>query len=208
MPTYPLTFPAEFKVQSSRFELDRVSGITKSPFSRAQQVQNYTGRQWVGEVTSVPLRFEDSGSVRSFMGQLQGFTGTFLYGDPDYLAAGPQGSAGGTPLVNGASQTGTTLNIDGFPSSQTNVLRAGDYIQIGSGASSKLHMVVEDADSNGSGEVAAEIEPAILSAPADNTAITVTGAKGVFRMSGSPMITWQSNKYRIIQYTLSFQEAL
>jgi hypothetical protein len=39
----------------------------------------------------------------------------------------------GTPVVNGASQSGSSLVVDGAATSQTGWLLAGDYIQLGTG---------------------------------------------------------------------------
>lgn len=124
------------------------------------------------------------------------------------------GALGGTPLVNGGAQNVTyanatgdntqTLNTDGWTTS-TAVLKAGDVFTIagvyavnpvpGAGGTGKQAMpylqqftVISDATSNGSGEAALTISPAIITsgpyqtvtaAPADNAAITVMGTAGV-----------------------------
>lgn len=113
------------------------------------------------------------------------------------------GSQGGTPLVNGGSQ-GTTyeatkdtnwqlIAIDGLPPSITGVLKAGDVIRF-AGCNDvnpitkqdlgvlKTYTVLEDANSNGTGQVnTLKISPPIIASgtyqnvtavPADNAAIT------------------------------------
>ena len=64
-----------------------------------------------------------------FLLSLNGMAGSFLLGDP--LGATASGNLGGTPLVNGANQTGASLSIDGCSNNITNWLKAGDYIQLG-----------------------------------------------------------------------------
>jgi len=87
----------------------------------------------------------------------------------------PLGAGGGTPLVAGASQTGESLNTDGWSASVTNVVRAGDVLKIA--GLTPLFRVVEDASSNGLGAATIKINPPIPagSSPADNAAITRTG---------------------------------
>ena len=93
--------------------------------------------------------------VLAFLLQLRGRRGTFKIGDQDRKTI--QGVATGTIRVNGASQTGNQVALDGFANSTSNVFKAGDYIQIGS----YLYMVTEDVTSNGSGEANVKIEPAL-----------------------------------------------
>ena len=88
-------------------------------------------------------------------------------------------------MVNGASQTGGTLNIDGCTASQTGWLKAGDYIQLGTAGTATLHKVLADADSNGSGEVSLDIWPYIRTAPSDNASVVVTNTVGRFRLASN-----------------------
>lgn len=82
------------------------------------------------------------------------------------------GDHGGTPLVAGASQAGTTLNIDGAPASRTGFLKRGDVITIAGvfsvnprtyESTGELHqfVVTADVDSDGAGLAAIPISPEI-----------------------------------------------
>lgn len=87
----------------------------------------------------------------------------------------PKGVATGTPLVNGGSQTGTSLITDGWSNTITNILRAGDILKIAG-----LNVVFDqlaDVNSNGSGQATLTLSPPIFAgqSPADNAALTVTG---------------------------------
>ena len=53
-------------------------------------------------------------------------------------------------------------------------------------------MVVADANTDGSGNATLSIEPALRVSPADDTAITVSNTKGVFRLS-SNTTGWDTN---------------
>ena len=90
--------------------------------------------------------------------------------------ADPNGSGGGTPLVKAASQTGTSLNTDGWTAS-TAVMKAGDCFTLAN--ITTLFRVVSNVSSDGSGDATLTIQPPIVvgASPADNAALTRTGAK-------------------------------
>jgi hypothetical protein len=144
----------------------------------------------------------------SFLVKLKGQQGTFLLGDPS--GATPRGSAAstpGTPLVNGASQTGGSLTIDGAPANASGYLKAGDYIQLGTSSSATLHKVLNDVTTNGSGEAAIDIYPSIRTAPADNAAVTVSSAKGIFRLASNET-NWSINEVTHFGITFAAVEAI
>jgi len=89
----------------------------------------------------------------------------------------PNGAGGGTPLVAGASQSGTTLNTNGWTPSTSGVVKTGDCIKIG--GLNQLFRVTADASSTTGGTAALSINPPILagSSPTDATGITTTGCK-------------------------------
>jgi len=83
----------------------------------------------------------------------------------------PQGVASGTPLVNGASQSGRTLVTKGWSASVNGILKAGDFIGIT--GQTKVYMVTSDANSDASGNATLNIEPALMTVPTDGAALTV-----------------------------------
>jgi len=204
MTTFPLNFP-DVSVSNSSFRLISSSVSTMSPFSGARKAYDYMGQWWEGEVTFIPTRREDAALIQAFITKLRGVYGSFLYADPDALALGHQG-AGGTILVNGAGQTGNTLIVDNMTNSTT-VAKAGDYFQLGTGASSRLYMFTENLVSNGSGQGTATFEPSLRTSPADNTQLDITSPMGVFALTSSD-VGWSSNQSSIYEITLSFREVL
>lgn len=106
------------------------------------------------------------------------------------------GPLGGTPLVNGASQTGASLITDGWTAAAASRLKKGDVFTIAgvygvnrvSGDSTgalQQFVVTADVSSDGSGNATIGIYPSIVTSgayktvtgsPADNAAITVVGA--------------------------------
>lgn len=120
----------------------------------------------------------------------------------------PHGAGGGTPRVLGGSQTGSTINTDGWTASVTNVVRAGDVIRIA--GVSPLLRVVADASSNASGQATLTINPALPvgSSPLDNALITRTNAHLNAYLSAQPNLPRVAPGQWMGGITLSFREAL
>ena len=181
--TYPLTPPNHDDFTRIMLRARNVVGVSESPFTLQQQVQEYPGSRWEALVDLFPMKRESAAAWFTFLLKLHGRRGTFLLGDP--LAATARGVATGTPLVNGADQTGQTLVTDGWTPDTEGILRAGDYIQLGTGATARLHQVLNDADSDAGGNATLDIWPPLRSSPADNDPITVENCRGVFRLASN-----------------------
>ena len=75
----------------------------------------------------------------------------------------------GTPLINGASQTGTSINVDGY----TTAPNTGDVITI-AGITGSYEIQTVTATASGHTIV---LDQALASSPADNAAITITSGR-------------------------------
>lgn len=206
--SYPLTLPTVSGIRSISLRTKNAVGVSQSPFTYKQQVVDFTGQQWQAEVTMPPMTRDEAEEWVAFLVKLKGQLGTFLLGDPS--AATPRGSASstpGTPLVNGANQTGGVLTVDGLPTSATGYLKVGDYIQLGSGSSSTLHKVLTQVDSDGSGTASIDIYPSLRSAPADDAAITVSDCKGVFRLASNET-NWSIDEATLFGVTFGAVEVI
>jgi hypothetical protein len=188
-----------------RLVANDVVGVSQSPFTAVQQVYRYSGQFWEADITLPPMKRADAEYWISFLLKLNGPFGTFLMGDPNGVT--PRGAATGTPLVNGAGQTGNELVTDGWTTSTTGILKAGDYIQLGTGATSRLYKVLDDVNSDGSGNATLTLWPDLRSAPADNAAITVSNTKTTFRLN-SAQTSWDINEATIYGLTFGAREAL
>ena len=203
--TYPLSLPTNKGLAKIRLTANNVVGVSQSPFTAKQQIYKYTGQFWEAEISLPPMKRADAEYWISFLLKLNGSYGTFLLGDPKGGTA--RGVATGTPLVNGSSQSGNELVTDGWTNSTTGILKAGDYIQLGSDSSSQLYKVLDDVNSNGSGQATLTIWPDIRTSPSDNAAITVSNAKGVFRLSSNAQ-AWDINEATFYGMTFAAREAL
>lgn len=173
--TYPLTLPSS-NFQRLSIRSNVAAGVVRNPFTMQSQVHQFTGQMWIAEVTLPLLERADAEAWSAFLLKLYGPYGTFMLGDP--LAATPRGTAPGAPKVKGGSNQGSTLDTDGWTAGQTGILLKGDYIQI----DVNLYKVLNDVDSNGSGEATLDVFPMLRQAYADNTAITTSSAKGIWRL--------------------------
>lgn len=180
--SYPLSLPSTKAVKFT-MGFDSSVGLARSPFTFATQAQVNPGQMLTASFALPPMLRAEAAPWMAFLAALNGREGTFLAGFTGH--ATPLGIATGTPLVDGSGNTAMarTLATKGWTAGVTGILKAGDFIQLGSGSSSRLHMVVRDASSDGAGKAVLDIWPSLRSAPAANAAIVVNGAKGVFRLS-------------------------
>ena len=191
--------PTHTGIRNVTFRMATRTAITQSPFTFQQQVMVHPGRRWEVDVTLPSMKHADARQWLAWLAKLDGNLHTFTMGDP--LGAIARGSAGGTPLVAGASQTGASLDVDGCTTSTTNWLREGDYIQLGTGGDARLYMVTDDVDTSAGGAATIPIWPEITTAPADNATVIVSSTVGAFRLADS-VSTWSANEASI--YGISF----
>jgi hypothetical protein len=111
------------------------------------------------------------------------------------------------PFVDGAGQTGGELVIDGASPSESSYLKAGDYIQIGTGSSTNLYKVLSDVSTNESGQATIDIWPNLRSSPADNAPVVVANTVGRFRLKES-VTQWSINEISSYGITFDCVEAL
>jgi len=205
MTTYPVEMPTVGGLESIVLMMEFVNSVSKSPFTLESQVYDWGGMGWKIDATLPSQMKRDTAEEWiAFALSLNGRNGTFLAGDPSGKT--PRGVGGGTPLVKGAGQTGSTLLIDGCPISTTNWLKKGDYFQLGTGSSSRLHKLIENASTNASGEVTLEFRPSLRGSPADNAPLTITNAKGVFRMDSNTVPWTADGKGQIYRYSFTASE--
>ena len=205
---YPLTFPTHTGVASVQLTASVATSMSESPFTFGQQVVRHAGERWSATISLPQMKRADAEYWNAFLLRLKGKFGTFLLGDPS--AATPRGSAStasGTPVVKGASQTGNNLIIDGLPADTSGYLLAGDYIQLGSGSTSRLYKVLEDVDTNATGEATLNLWPDLRSSPSDNASVVVSNAKGVFRLASNET-AWNVTDASIYGISFAAMEAL
>lgn len=178
--TYPLDLPHGLFFRSIEWKPENSVAFTESPFSKKLKIYDYGGKRWRASVTLPVLELHNARRWIAWFLSLNGMSGTFNL--KPSLESAPRGSALGTPLVKGASQTGQSLETDGWDANQSEALKAGDWIQLGN----SLYRVLQDVASDGAGDATIDIWPGLRSSPSDNEALILFDPKGRFRLADLP----------------------
>ena len=131
--TYPLSTPTTIGIESIELRAVNAVAVSQSPFTYKQQVISHGGQKWEASVNIPSVHRDKAAQWKAMLVGLKGQVGTFLLGDPDY--ATPQGTVSSCTLTGSVGDD--TVNVV-----MTGTLKAGDYIQLGSGSSAKLHQVL------------------------------------------------------------------
>lgn len=173
--------------------------VAASPFTFQSQSYVWPGQIWFADINLPAMTRAQAEPWIAKLASLNGREGSFLLGDTANKTA--RGVATGTPLVKGAGQTGQDLITDGWTISTTGILKAGDWIQLGSGTTARLYKTLADVNSNGAGEATLSLWPNLRSSPADNAVITVSSPMGRFMLTDD--LDYSINELK--KYGLSFQ---
>jgi hypothetical protein len=202
--SYPLTFPTVQMPVSTKFRASSAVGVSVSPFTKEQQIYAHQGDALAVDIQMPPMERDDAETVVGFLLALNGMEGTYLLGDP--ANTGPRGTWAGSPKVFGAHAAGVkSVAMDGFSAGAT--VKAGDWFQTGSGSSTHLHKLVQDATADGSGLLTLEIRPPLRAALADNATFVTSGPKGLWRLASND-IEWSIEGAQLYGVQFSAIEAL
>lgn len=158
-PTDPA--PTEVKILSSSPTFVSVM------HSLETQRRSRGGQRWGFELAWDVSRREDIATIVGFLAAQRGSYETFTFSPPCWYL---QGTGNGTPLVDGGSQTGTTINLKGFDPSET-VLRAGDFLQFA--GHTKVYMSKSNVISDGTGLAAVLLNTPLVESPAADAAVSL-----------------------------------
>lgn len=187
--TFPLASPRQWGVGSVSWSARDNIARARNPFTLTLLTQVFDGKMWQGQISLVAQTEAEGRRLSAWLAALRRSgtdTGTFLWEGPARpVPLGSAASTPGTPVINGADQTGESLNVSGLPVSTNGYLLAGDFIQVGSGATSRLNMVLEDVDSDSGGLATLTLWPGIRTAPGNGSSVVVSGAQGVFVTLGN-----------------------
>lgn len=193
-----LTFPTISKAAptSGRFSLVPNTQVFQSPLNRTVQTVELPGARWTCQYNFNNLAEADVRMLQAWLARLRGASGRFYMWNmthPD-----PSGSALGTPLVNGAGQTGTTLVTDGWTASQTNLLLPGDHFSVGN----ELKIITAICASSAGGASTLSFEPPLRAHPADNAAITTYRPTCIMRLKDDNQDQLQMKVGRVTDFQL------
>ena len=201
------TFPA-----TPAFRSLNVKSIQHTYVSRAlsgrRQTRQIGGQYWQMTATFPPMTRAQFAPIYAFVVKQRGRYESFSI-VPTVVSTG-QGAPAGTPLVNGASQTGRTLLTDGW-NNDIQIFKAGDFLKIA--GNDKVYMVMQDVSSNSSGATESSgvreliIEPALVESPADDAAITHTSVPFTVALTSGIQI-FATGTAGLFQFELDMEEVL
>lgn len=182
-----VAMPAAFKIRRATWGLRANTTAFSSPLNRGTQTQELPGAQWIATIEAPPMPRADAASCFAWLANLGGQAGRFYLSPPACEA--PLGTAAGEPgAVSGAGQTGRALATIGWAAGAT--FRAGDYLSFPTSAGVELKIVTADGVANASGGLLISIAPPIRTPPANGAVVTVTGARGIFRLVDDEQAKW------------------
>ncbi len=174
------SWASQFIRNPATFSRDRVTPEARmvSQFTQALQSSERAGQHWRLECQWI-VHGDDRENLEALLTRLNGTE--HRVGLPMFdLLAGikPQrGTFSGSPVVNGAGQSGYTLEVAGGANGDLNFALPGDFLQF----DKAIRMVTERASTDGSGNATVSIWPPIRTSPADATPLkTETNIEGVY----------------------------
>lgn len=201
MTNYPIDAPSGLTAKNvSVTPYDAVS-VSESPYNYKSGSYDWLGQRWHLKV-ELPLldaTKDLAHNVVAMLLLLRGQRGTFLM--PMLDQPTPRGVATGMPVVDGAGQSGNQLATKGWTANTIGILKAGDWLNTGTGSSTRLYKNLTDADSDASGKAVLTLWPDLRESPADEAALIVTNCKGVFRLNNR--VPYEIS--RPVRYKISFE---
>lgn len=150
--------------QSCEWDLAGLSTVFQSPGGKSQGVRRTA--LWKATLHFKNQSEDGYRELQAMLGKLTDPQNVVLIRDPSYA---PRGTAGGTPKVDGANQTGNVISTKGWSHSEL-VLKAGDLMQF---ATRQMVRVTDDITSTSSGKADIHIAPYIRTSPKDAAGIEV-----------------------------------
>ena len=147
--------------------------ISKSPFTHDQQIFDYNADILMASVVLPPMRRDLAEPWVAFLLRCRGMVNQFTLGDPNMVT--PQGAWRDTDTVSATAAIGdremTIATTAGF--------KAGDYVQFGTGATTRLYKILEDG---GNGDTVA-VFPSVRGTLSSTAATAVESTVGRFRLA-------------------------
>ena len=168
-----LTFP-DISPDKMRWGILANTQDHTSPLTASSQTIELPAPRWTCDLSYFRRPVEQAAPLQAFLSQLKGTAGRFNLWN--FQRPSPRGTAAGTPRVNGASQVGQSLILDGFTALTT--FKVGDFFAV----NSEIKMVSADVAANGSGQMTVTFSPPLRASPADNALITLVKPTAIFKL--------------------------
>jgi hypothetical protein len=173
--------PAAPGIQAVVWNQKSTVGVSASPFTGQQQVQEWSGQWLEAQVTLPRMTRAQANQWIAFLVSLRGMAGVFMFGDP--AGKVPQGAATGAPQIsdNANGNGGYSVMTKGWTPNVNHILMPGDWMEI----DNHIYMILSDESSDPAGIASFDIWPALRTNPQDGLPIIVNNAQGLFRLSAN-----------------------
>lgn len=169
------------------------TGLFESPLIGSFQTIDRGGYHWECTYTFTELYGDDRAELMGYLVATRSQANRLrvpIHDNP------MRGAYGGTPVVDGGSQTGSSIDLKNCSNNITNWIKRGDYLSIDVNGEHELKMATAPASTNGSGLVTVPFEPRLRFSPLNNAAVYVEDGvlskpRGVFILK-KPDNSWTS----------------
>lgn len=193
IPVLPLTL-----VSSLERRLVTSVAEARSPFTGTSQIQDWGASWWEYQIEMAVTQGAKARRLSAFFAALGGLRGRFLFPDPSIEVP----VAIGNPYVTEAQAAGASnLKTAGWGLG----LRAGDFFQLGSDATTRLYQVTADIVPLGS-EAVISFVPPLRASVLIGTLLVLNTPSVLLRLTAPvPTVIGRADQHR---FTLSAREAL
>jgi hypothetical protein len=195
-----LTFPTIIP-DTQTFGIRYNTQVSSSPISGTTQTVEMPGARWAGNVSFRDLLPAEAATLKGFLMQLRGSSGTFFYADQTHTD--PFNLVTGTLTIAGGSGP-RVIRVTLGASSPT--FTAGDYVQIGADDSRELKMITaSDIVSGDTYDLT--VEPMIRRTDYVGLSVVYADPVGVFMLDSDTQASWAlRGKASLSDINLSFLE--
>lgn len=192
--TYPSITP-----EIQNFGIKYNTQVSTSTINGVNQTVELPGARWLGDCSFRDLTLADAADLKAFLLELRGAAGNFFYGDITHTD--PFLAVTGSPTIL-ATSTRRLIKI----TLTGGEFSPGDYIQIGTGDTRELKMVVFSTDIGG-GNFNVIIEPMIRIETFIGLSVIYNNPKGVFMLTSDIQGKWASrSKAQLSDINMEFVE--
>lgn len=177
---------AEVSIGQARYDMVEMSDASGHAAARL-----FGPPRWRVSMRSAPaLLLAQAAQWEAMLLQLRGGVNHLSVYDP--VRQVPQGTMRGTLTVSGAHSAGAVaVTVTGGAGQASTTLKAGDWLQIGTGlGTSQLVKVMADATANGSGVISLTVEPPLRTGFSGGTAVTWNRPLAYYKQGDAPMWTY------------------
>ena len=197
----PLTLPVAPGFREIKWTPRAAVAVSESEFTLHQEVYAWDGQARDVVVELPAMRPAVAAAWRAFFLKCNGPENTFLLGDS--VGGRLRGVGAGAPVY--ASQVSRSeIVTTGWRANTVGILKQADWISI----NDRLYEILDDADSDATGQATLNIWPRLRSTPDAGTAILIgPAARGEFRLVGMPEWGWDTNRH-FMELTFAAREVL